>query len=69
MNANDSTLGLAAMMRPARTKTGVLKRNARKVEREMLVRAELAFELRDKFPLAMSLLTIIRTVSKLITGL
>lgn len=56
-------------MPPSRARTGIFKRNARKVEREMLVRTELAFQLRDKIPLAMSLLTVVRMASRLITGL
>lgn len=60
---------MPSAMPPSRARTGIFKRNARKVEREMLVRTELAFRLRDRFPLVMNLLTVSRMVSKLITGL
>ncbi len=73
MNTNSSTMRLSAVMpavmQPPRARTGIFKRNARKVEREMLVRTELAFRLRDRIPLVMSLLTVFRMVSRLITGL
>lgn len=73
MSINSSTLRLSAIMPtvmpPSRARTGVFKRNARKVEREMLVRTELAFQLRDRFPLVMNLLTVSRMVSKMIAGL
>lgn len=60
---------LHTVLPPSRARTGIFKRNARKVEREMLVRTELAFRLRDRFPLVMNLLTVSRMVSRLITGL
>lgn len=66
---NSSTLRLSAAMPPSRARTGIFKRNARKVEREMLVRTQLAFQVRDKFPLLMSLLTIVRRMSSMITGI
>lgn len=73
MSSSSSILNLsaitpAAMPRP-RARTGIFKRNARKVEREMFVRTELAFQVRDKFPLLMSLLTIVRRMSSMITGI
>lgn len=69
MHMNSSILKLSAMTPPARARTGIFKRNARKVEREMIVRAELAFQAREKFPLVMSLLSVVRWMSNMITGL
>ncbi len=73
MSMNSSAMRLAVIMPSAspaaRARTGIFKRNVRKAEREMLVRTELAFRLRDRFPLVMNLLTVARITSKLITGL
>lgn len=69
MHTNSSILRLPAMTPPARARTGIFKRNARKVEREMIVHSELAFRAREKFPLVMSLLSVVRWMSGMITGL
>ncbi len=54
---------------PRRARTGVFRRNARKVERKMILQSEVVYALRDKYPLMMNLLTVIRRLSSVMAGL